>query len=398
MNRAVFKVAVPLLLLAFACSEARIQNFRLGADQILEEPYLSWIRGKRVGLITNQTGTTSDLRFLATLLKESPEVKLTALFSPEHGLFGQAQAGAAVADGPKVFSLYGEQRAPTPAMLENVDVLIYDIQDVGVRFYTYISTLHEAMKSAAARGIPFLVLDRPDPIGGRRVEGPVLEEAFESFVGIHPLPLRYGMTPGELALLFKEEGKLNLVLWVVPMQGWRRDDDFGSLGLEWIAPSPNMPTPRTAEIYPGTCLIEATNLSEGRGTTRPFELIGAPWLNAEALCGILNSHRLPGVYFRVQPFTPTFSKYQGQPCQGVQIHVLDSRTFMPIESALFLIREVLNLHPEEFKFEPEVFDRLVGNDWIRRMLTESRAVDAVVERWKPGLAAFELRRRQHLLY
>ncbi len=401
MGRAVRRGLLPLLLalqLGSCVQPPTLGRLRLGADQLFEEPYLSWIRGKRIGLITNQTGVDSRLVSTAELLARHSEVRLTALFAPEHGIAGSVQAGEHVRGGAEYFSLYGDQRAPTPQMLSRVDVLVYDIQDVGVRFYTYISTMLESMKAASRQRIPFLVLDRPNPIGGDRVEGPVLEPGFESFVGIHRLPIRYGMTVGELAGLLKDELELDLVLWVVPLANWNRRQGWPAEGLEWIAPSPNMPTLRTAEVYPGTCLIEGTNLSEGRGTTRPFELIGAPWLQARPLAGLLNGYGLPGVVFRVQPFTPTFSKYAGQECQGLQIHVVDPESFKPIETTLYLLREVLNLHPEEFRFDDAVFDRLAGNSWIRRMLLETRAPDAVAERWRGDLDEFRKRRAPHLLY
>jgi uncharacterized protein YbbC (DUF1343 family) len=402
MGNAVRRGWLPALLLALqlaSCAQpSSLGRLRLGADQLFEEPYVSWIRGKRVGLITNQTGVDSRLESTAERLARYSEVRLTALFAPEHGIAGSAQAGEHVSGGTEYFSLYGDRRAPTPEMLSRVDVLIYDIQDVGVRFYTYISTLLEAMKAASRQRIPFMVLDRPNPIGGDRVEGPVLEPGFESFVGIHRLPIRYGMTAGELAGLLKDELGLDLVLWVVPMVNWDRRQGWPAGGLEWITPSPNMPTLRTAEVYPGTCLIEGTNLSEGRGTTRPFELIGAPWLQARPLAGLLNGYGLPGVVFRPQPFRPTFSKYAGQECQGIQIHVVDSRSFRPIETTLHLLREVLNLHPTEFQFHDTTFDRLAGNSWVRTMLLETRAPEAVAERWSKDLEEFRKRRAPYLLY
>ncbi|MEJ2146125.1 MAG: DUF1343 domain-containing protein [Acidobacteriota bacterium] len=388
-----------LLLFLSACSQTpRFETFRTGADQIFDEPYISWIRGKKVAMITNQTGVTENLKPVYTLLAESNEVQLTALFAPEHGLNGELEAGAGVPNQPHIYSLYGDQRAPTPEMLRDVDVLIYDVQDVGARFYTYISTMDAAMTAAARQRIPFMVLDRPDPIGGVRVEGPVLEKVFRSFVGTYWIPIRYGMTPGELAGLLKAERGLELALWVVPLKGWKRGSYYEETGRQWIPPSPNMPTVFTAVVYPGTCLIEGTNLSEGRGTTRPFELIGAPWLNADVLSVLLNNHNLPGVRFRPQPFTPSFSKYKGELCQGIQIHVLDRYQFRPIETALNIIREVLNLHPNEFRFDNETFDRLAGNSWVRSMLTESRAVDAIVSRWQPDVQDFKKRRQKYLLY
>ncbi len=332
------------------------------------------------------------------MLKENSEVQLTALFGPEHGIEGAAEAGEMVTSTTRVYSLYGGTRAPTPEMLENVDVLVYDIQDVGARFYTFISTMFESMSAAAEKGIPFLVLDRPDPIDGSRVEGPVLEEDHYSFVGIHHIPIRYGMTPGELARLFQGERIPDLVLWVVPLKGWWRTMPFSATGLPWISPSPNMPSVLTAELYPGTCLIEGTNLSEGRGTTRPFELIGAPWFNSNMVATLLNNQQLPGVHFRSQSFKPSFSKYKGETCAGIQIHITDEKQFLPIRTTLYLLRETLNVHPDKLVFREAAFDRLIGNSWVRRMLIESRAVDAIEARWKPELDQFLARREKYLLY
>jgi uncharacterized protein YbbC (DUF1343 family) len=363
-----------------------------------EEPYKSWIQDKRIGLITNQTGVDGSLRSSRDVLGKQLGVHLAALFGPEHGIDGHAQAGETIISGPKVFSLYGSQRSPTQQMLRGIDVLIYDIQDVGVRFYTFISTMYEAMKTASAAELTFIVLDRPNPIGGDRVEGPVLETGFESFVGIYRLPVRYGMTCGEIALLLAQETGLELDLRIVPIKGWKRSDWHDELGLEWIAPSPNMPTLKTATVYPGFCLIEGTNLSEGRGTTRPFELVGAPWLDSAVLAERLNSLALPGVYFRSQPFTPTFSKYSGQPCSGVQIHVIERKNFRPIQAALQLIQETLKLHQEEFRFRPDRFDRLAGNSWIRETLINGGSVNSMLKKWTPELEDFRKRRASILLY
>lgn len=373
-------------------------RLRLGADRMFEEPYLSWIRNKRVGLITNQTGTTSDLVSLVELLRTRSDLELTALFGPEHGIAGAVQAGEKIASGPSVFSLYGETRSPTQEMLQDVDLLIYDIQDVGVRFYTYISTMFGSMQAASRKGIPFIVLDRPNPITGVTVSGPVLEPGRESFVGIHTLPIRYGMTVGELARLLRSETSLEVDLRVVPLEGWSRAEWYDATSLQWIAPSPNMPTLTTAILYPGFCLIEGTNLSEGRGTTRPFELIGAPWLDSNRLAQRLNALHLPGVRFREQVFTPTFSKFVGEACQGVQVHVTDRTQFEPVRALLHLVREVRRLHPDQFEFRASSWDRLAGNSWIREMLTRDAAVEEIENRWKADLEKFEARRSPFLIY
>lgn len=369
-----------------------------GADQLFNEPYHSWIRGKKIGLITNQTGVDSELRGLPDLLAERDDIELVALFAPEHGLYGEAQAGEEISDKTNIYSLYGETNSPTPKMLEGIEVLIYDIQDVGARFYTYISTMYECMESISGTEIIFLVLDRPNPIGGTKVEGPVLEEGYESFVGIHTIPNRYGMTAGELAQLLKAEKSLSLDLRVARVQGWNRVRDFSDYGKQWINPSPNMPGFEAALSYPGFCLVEGTSISEGRGTTRPFELFGAPWIKAPELAAELNSLDLPGVKFRPQRFTPTFSKYQGESCNGVQLHITDNQAFQPVTAALYFISTVKRLHPEEFSFRDDSFDRLCGNSWVREMLLENRKIEAIKERWEPRLEEFKGRRALHLIY
>ena len=380
---------------SFAVAQERVRS---GADRILESPYLDWIQGKRVGLITNPTGVTWQLVSTWELLARHPEVEVVALFGPEHGLLGQAQAGDHVPDYGTVYSLYGDTRAPTTEMLEDVEVLIYDIQDVGVRFYTYISTMYLSMQAAATKGIPFIVLDRPNPIDGSRVEGPVLQAEHASFIGLPGLPIRYGMTPGELAQMLNKEEGLGCDLRVVPLGDWQRHEWYDRTALEWIPPSPNMPTLTSAAIYPGFGLIEGTNLSEGRGTTRPFELVGAPWLNGRELAKRLNHLQLAGVRFRPHAFTPTFSKFQDEPCQGVQIHILDRNTFQPLATVLHLLTEVRTLHPEQLRWNTEFLDRLVGNSWIREALSEGRRAEEIIARWQAELERFKEVREKYLLY
>lgn len=388
---------VTALLLLAACT-AVPGPVRVGADRILEEPYHSWIRNRRIGLITNQTGVTGGLVPLASLIRNRPELHLAALFGPEHGVYGAEEAGEKIPDGPNIYSLYGDSRAPTHEMLADVDILVYDIQDVGARFYTFISTMYEAMKVAARERLPFVVLDRPNPISGNRVGGPVLENGHESFVGAYPIPIRYGMTVGELARFLNGEAQLGLDLRVVPMENWRRSSWYDQTGLEWIAPSPNMPTLKTATVYPGFCLIEGTNLSEGRGTTRPFELLGAPWLNATELCRQLNTRELPGVAFRQQNFKPAFSKYSGQFCQGIQIHVLNRESFLPVRTVLYVLTEISRIQPNRLEFREAAFDRLVGNSWIRGMLVEGQEPELIESRWEEALELFEENRNGYLLY
>ncbi|MCZ6878300.1 MAG: DUF1343 domain-containing protein [Acidobacteria bacterium] len=371
---------------------------RVGADRLFERPYFNWIQGKRVGLITNPTGVNSELESTMDLLARHSDVQLVALFAPEHGILGQAQAEEGVSSYGNVYSLYGETRAPTAEMLKDVEVLLYDMQDVGVRFYTYISTMFLSMQAAAEKGIPFIVLDRPNPIDGSRVEGPVLQPGYESFVGIYALPIRYGMTAGELAQMLNQQTDLQCDLKVVPLGGWQREQWYDQTGLEWISPSPNMPTVTTAAVYPGLCLIEGTNLSEARGTTHPFELVGAPWLNSRELAESLNRLQLPGVRFREQAFTPTFSKYRDEQTQGIQIHVLDRDLFHPLPTVLHLLKEVRRLHPQQLMFDEAFFDRLVGNSWVRIALTQGTPVEDIVDQWQPALQEFKQTRAKYLLY
>src|SRR5262245_8488331 len=340
-----------------------------GIEVLLSEQ-MHLIRDKRLGLVTNQTGVDRRLRHDVDLLAATPGVKVTALFSPEHGIRGAVHAGEKVngavdaKTGVPIYSLYGETRRPTAEMLKDVDVLVYDIQDVGSRFYTYISTLGECMQAAADRKIPLLVLDRPNPLGGQIIEGPVLDISFQSFVGAYAIPIRYGLTSGELAGWIKTHLKLDLELSVVKMKHWRREQWYEETNLVWVPPSPNIPTMASALAYPGMCLVEGTNLSEGRGTTTPFEIIGAPWLDGVTLAERLNNLEIPGTLFRPITFTPTFSKFSGEGCQGVQLHVIDRRSFRPLPTALAIIDEIRRKHPGQFQFKNSHFDPLASSDAV----------------------------------
>jgi len=338
---------------------------RTGAERLVEEPGLAG--AGRLGLITNFTGVLRDLRptppaFLTAGLR------LTALFGPEHGLNGTAQAGeseSATSDpatGLPVFDTYRRQGAALDALIEesDVDALLFDIQDVGARFYTYIWTMYDCLQTAVRTGRRFIVLDRPNPLGGT-AEGPLLQPGFESFVGRAPIPLRHGLTVGELARHFAPE-----TVEVIPMTGWTRDLDGWTRDLAWVPPSPNMPTPDTALVYPGMGLFEGTNLSEGRGTTRPFETIGAPFLDSR-LVPALREQELPGVAFRSTSFQPVFSKYAGQVLSGVQLHVIDRQAFEPVRTALTILKTLRDLYPDELAFRPEL-DRLWGSDSLRKAL------------------------------
>ena len=376
---------------------------------VLFRERLGLIEGRSIGLITNQTGVGPQFRSNLTLFAEHPKVQLAVLFSPEHGISGSARAGShvpsAVDKGRHVpiYSLYGETRQPTPEMLAGIDTLVYDIQDVGSRFYTYISTLLRSMKAAAANNVNFIVLDRPNPIRGDRVEGNLLQPAFQSFVGETVIPIRHGMTVGELAQFFRAELDFgSSQVEVVPMHGWQREMWYDQTGLPWVPPSPNMPTVETATLYPGTCLIEGTNLSEGRGTTKPFEWIGAPWINPEKWADTLNNLELPGAHFRPIHFTPTFSKYADQECHGVQVHVTDRDQFKPVDVALHLIATAQRDYPGQFEFLKNqgryFFDLLAGTDALRLRLMKRESPTEIVQSWAADVDNFTDQRRPYLLY
>jgi uncharacterized protein YbbC (DUF1343 family) len=327
------------------------------------------VRGLRVGLVCNPTAVDRRLRHAADLLAAAPGVRLAALFGPEHGVRGDVQYMAAVGDardpvtGLPVHSLYGsdpESLRPRRSQLAELDALAFDVQDVGSRYYTYQATMMLCMEAAAAAGLRFVVLDRPNPIGGLAVEGPALRPGFESFCGMHDLAVRHGMTVGELAHLFRAERGLDLDLEVVPCEGWRRRASFGETGLPWVFPSPNMPTPDTALVYPGMCLLEGTNLSEGRGTTRPFHLFGAPWLDARQLASDLAAERLPGVRFRAAGFTPTWDKHAGVLCHGVELHVTDPEAFRPFRTGLACVAVARAQDPDRFAWRTEAYEFVAG--------------------------------------
>ena len=382
-----------------------------GLERLLDRP--EPVRGLRVGLVCNPTSITRELVHAKLALRERRGVELTALFGPEHGIAADAQDLVEVghsrdcATGLPVHSLYGETRVPTRAMLEDVDAMVYDIQDVGSRYYTFIYTLLHVMEACAREKKRVVVLDRPNPLGGEGVDGNLLQPEFLSFVGMHPLLVRHGMTTGELALLFREELALDVDLRVVPMKGWRRPMHYEDTGLPWVLPSPNMPTVDTAFVYPGGCLIEGTNLSEGRGTTRPFELVGAPWLDAHALVRALQKERLPGVGFRAAAFTPTFQKHQGALCHGVQVHVSDRERFPAFLSYLLLIHHARRQDQNRFAWRdpPYEYERvklpidiLGGTDRVRKTIELGVSPKQLAGGFRKDAAAFRRRRRKYLLY
>jgi uncharacterized protein YbbC (DUF1343 family) len=389
--------------------KGKSNEFKLGVEVLLDEQK-DLIKGKRVGLITNPTGVDQNLNSIVDLLYNDPDVELTALYGPEHGVRGDAQAGSYVeyyideATGLPVYSLYGQTRKPTPEMLENIDVLLFDIQDVGTRFYTYIYTMAYAMEAAQENGIPFIVLDRPNPLGGQKVEGPVLDPDYASFVGNYPIPLRHGMTVGELATLFNEEFEIGADLTVVQMNGWKRNMYYHDTPLQFVMPSPNMPTFETALVYPGAALIEGTNVSEGRGTTKPFELIGAPFVNSTEFSAALNELNLPGVKFRAASFTPTFSKHSGKLSHGVQIHITNKQPYDPIVTGLHIVKTLHDMYPNDFEFRARnsagisFFDNLIGNGWVMDAIKNGESIKSIEKQWEHDLKEFEQLRKGFLLY
>ena len=382
-----------------------------GLERLLDRP--EPVRGLRVGLVVNPSSITSDLTHASVALGGRRGVKLTALFGPEHGIAADAQDMVEVGHardretGLPVYSLYGETRVPTPSMLEGVDAMVYDVQDVGSRYYTFVYTMLHVMQACAREKKRVVVLDRPNPLGGDGVDGNLLDPAFRSFVGMHPLVVRHGMTSGELALMFREELALDVDLQVVPMKGWRRPMHYEDTGLPWVLPSPNIPTVDTAFVYPGGCQVEGTNLSEGRGTTRPFELVGAPWLDGPALARALESERLAGVGFRAAAFTPTFQKHAGALCHGVQVHVHDRERFPAFLTYLLLIHHARRQDERRFAWRDPPYeyehvrlpiDILCGTDRVRKAIEQGVSPKRLAAGFRKDAAAFRRRRRKYLRY
>ncbi len=372
-----------------------------GIDVLANEGF-SALDGARVGLITNHTGL--DRRGISTirLLDAAENVDLVAVFSPEHGLEGKldiphiADGRTGRGAGIPVFSLYGDTRKPTQAMLEGIDTLVFDIQDIGARFYTYISTMGNAMEAAEDNGLRFVVLDRPNPIGGTAVAGPVLDEDKRSFVGYHDIAVRHGMTVAELARLFQHERTPALDLELVLVRHWRRGQLFDETALRWVDPSPNMRSLDAALLYPGVGLLETTNLSVGRGTATPFEVMGAPWIDGQRLAARLNALELPGIRFEAIRFTPEASKFAGEECRGVRFHIEDRQHVEPLGLG-FAIARILRLdYGETWDFAP--YMRLLGHDDTFAALERGASLTGIEAAYAQGLEAFKARRRHHLLY
>lgn len=383
-----------------------------GADVLAGGGAHPWLSGgARIGLVTNPTGITSDFVSTVDVCAGLADTRLTALFACEHGLTGELQAGAAFADsvhpkyGIPVYSLYGAHKKPLPFMLAEVDTIVFDIQDVGVRYYTYASTLFQMIEACGEAGKRLLVLDRPNPLGGTEVEGGLLHERFKSFVGAWTTPIRTGMTIGELALLVNAESPVSCSLEVIAMVGWQRSMAFLETGLPWMMPSPNMPTVDTVRAYAGTCLFEGTNVSEGRGTTRPFEWIGAPWINGEQLAEAMQAHGLRGVRFHPVYMTPSFSKYAGELCGGVRIFVTNEKEFRSVETGLLLLHEAAAAYPEHFKWlEPPrkgsryFIDLLTGSEEVRKVIGDGDRLSGLMEIWREQEQEWQERRSSFLMY
>ena len=439
--RILFFLALGFLLFWSSCQRERKpgvqagqKRVKLGIEVFLDK-HLDLVQGKRVGLVTNPTGVNSRLESSADLFFKNQNINLVALYGPEHGVRGNAQAGEYVPYyiderygipeySIPVFSLYGQSlkpeagmfkkideymrsfdtkdvgKVPEQPMVESIDVLVFDIQDVGTRIYTYVATMAYCMEACAENDIKFIVLDRPNPINGVNMEGPLLEfPEFSSFVGLYPVPVRHGMTVGELANYFNTQFlKKRADLTVIPMEGWNREMWYDETHLPWVIPSPNMPTLRTATVYPGQVFLEGTNVSEGRGTTKPFELFGAPWIDGLRLIEKLNSLDIPGVKFREAWFTPTFSKFKGELCGGAQIHVTDRHQYNSFDTSLFIVQTIMALYPKNFEFHETYFDKIMGTSRIRDALEKGARVEDIIQSYEKELNNFSKLRKPYLVY
>jgi uncharacterized protein YbbC (DUF1343 family) len=375
---------------------ARVQT---GLD-VLESQKFAPLRGKHVGLITNHTGLDADGKTSVDLLEHAPQVQLVALFSPEHGLVGRADEKLTSTKDPStglpIYSLYGESLRPTEAMLEGIDTLVFDIQDAGVRFYTYTATMGYCMEEAAKHHIAFFVLDRPNPINGEVIEGPMLDADKTSFVAYFPLPVRYGLTLGELAQFFNKENHIDCDLHVIAMRNWHRNYFFESTGIRWIPPSPNLRTLKGAILYPGIEILQNAGVSVGRGTETPFEEFGAPWLNGEEIAAALNSRHLAGVHFSSQAFIPVSGLYAGKRCGGVGIRVTDRAAVRAMRIGVEIAALLEKRYPQEFDATKILF--LLGNDETIRQLQAGMPPEQIVAGWSGDLAAFDATRRKYFLY
>jgi uncharacterized protein YbbC (DUF1343 family) len=422
LKRAYFAIFFVFILVFQSCSagDKSVVGHKIGSSghrvrigaEVFMEKYLDSLSNKRVGVVCNQTSVLPDGTHLVDTL-QSRGVNITALFGPEHGIRGTAAAGEIIGSnkdaktGIQVYSLYGKTRKPTPEMLKNVDVLVFDIQDVGARFYTYLSTMAYCIEAASENHKKIIILDRPNPINGIEVDGPVLDTAFKSFVGMLPIPIRHGMTLGELAKMIVGEKWIKIDaeidLQVIPMENWKRTMWFDETSLPWIPPSPNMKTLATATVYPGTCLFEATNVTEGRGTEKPFEYIGAPWIDKDNLAKTLNGENLEGVKFEPMEFTPAADsvsapspKFNNEKCGGIFIDITDRTKYHPFESAITILQTIQQQYPDKFTIKREAFNRLAGANLLddRGSLSEKIDFQPIMK----DISIFQSLRKKYLLY
>jgi uncharacterized protein YbbC (DUF1343 family) len=387
---------------------------RTGLD-LIDKKWPNKLKGSRVGLLVHPASINKNLEHAASLFLKSNKFKLKALFGPQHGILGETQDNMIEWEGFRdtksglpVFSLYGHSRKPEPSMLQEIDVLAIDMQDIGSRYYTFIWTMDLCMQACVEMNKSLIIIDRPNPINGHLIEGPVLDMAFSSFVGQRPLPVRHGMTIGEIGTYLRNEFYPSLDFHVIPMQGWKRKTWFDETGLPWVLPSPNMPVPETAIVYPGMCLLEGTNISEGRGTTRPFEIFGAPFIEPDKLIKHLLRFKLPGLIFRPMYFQPTFQKHIGKLCGGGQIHVINRERLKPFKTGVAIIKSIHDLYPEhfawkqppyEYETEKMPIDILAGTDRLRKDIEKGEELDKMEEWWQEECSQFNKKvRKKYLLY
>lgn len=384
---------------------------------ILKKQNFKILRGKKIAVVCNQAIIDRQLLHILDLLlpyHQKKFLEIKAVFGPQHGLWGHTQDNMIEWEGYldeqtglRIFSLYGQERKPTPHMLQDVDTLLIDLPDIGSRYYTFIWTMALCMEAGQENKIRVIVLDRPNPITGTRVEGTVLDSSYRSFVGLYPLPQRHGMTLGEIAWYLKDRFFPQLKLKIIRMKRWKRAYHFPQTQLPWVMPSPNMPSWETALVYPGMCLLEGTNLSEGRGTTRPFEIFGAPWIDGRRLCQELNAKNLPGVYFRPIQFLPTFQKFKDELCQGAFVHVTNRLSYQSVLSTIHLLQCIIRLYPNhfswknppyEYEYEKMPFDILAGNSWLREMIEQQTPLEIIQQKMDEDLQIFLPIRQKYLLY
>jgi len=404
-NHIIMTIVLALLSLGAAPADAKTKHsgraarVQTGLD-VLEAQKFAPLRGKHIGVITNHTGLDSQGRSTVDALSHATGLQVVALFSPEHGLSGRNDENVASSKDPStglpVYSLYGETRRPTEEMLKGIDALVFDVQDAGVRFYTYTATMAYCMEEAAKHNIAFFVLDRPNPLGGEIVEGPMLDADKTNFVGYFPMPVRYGLTIGELAQLFNGENHIGVDLHVISMRNWHRNYFFESTGIKWIPPSPNLRTIKGSIVYPGIEILQSAGVSVGRGTQTPFEEFGAPWLNGDEVATSLNALRLPGLHFAGQPFIPVVGLYSGQRCGGVAIRIIDRFAVRSMRLGLEIAAILQRLYPKEFNSAKLI--ELVGNADTIQQLQSVVTPEKIVASWSESLAAFDRVRRKYFLY